>query len=409
MSMRLMILLLAVMATPELVLEASAVPVPEFVWVENPDYNQKVYCRNIICYPGQEAVPCKPWDKYSSTCRDCKNGTYQTSTNDLLNNCSPKTICSDQPESAYHCTEYESWGSTTEDAKCRCLEGCYKDNNAYACLRAPDVPTTKKVCPLGRIADGKGDCSDCQDGWFSKAGLSDVPCQEHTNCTSLGKCVIQRGNSTADNECSVKTVSDPSSCGQTPDEIPAIPIAKDDGISVGGWVGIAIAIAVFTFAVLGVCYCMHKFEKGCFKHSPPSCLTSEDIGSREDFVDGDYAFQNEVLREVFELLEKEIPECWEELIGHLWPNDKVETIRASVFNDMGEKSSTLRQKMNCVLHLWKQRNAEQATVKVLEKAVKKISSNKVKAVVERIHDVVKKVRSLRDGDQPESSSVEIQL
>ncbi|XP_013410057.1 leucine-rich repeats and immunoglobulin-like domains protein 1 [Lingula anatina] len=60
----------------------------------------------------------------------------------------PGQDCRDQPGSAGRYTKYESYGSTTEDAKCICLEGWEWDKKLHACKQSSGHTADGKAYPM---------------------------------------------------------------------------------------------------------------------------------------------------------------------------------------------------------------------------------------------------------------------
>lgn len=173
---------------------------------------------DIIEWTTQETFPPKylhydPETGRQLLCDKCAPGTY------LKQHCTVrrKTLCVPCPDHSYT----DSWHTSdecvycspvckelqtvkqecnrTHNRVCECEEGRYLE--LEFCLKHRSCPPGLGVVQAG-TPERNTVCKRCPDGFFSGETSSKAPCRKHTNCSSLGLLLIQKGNATHDNVCS---------------------------------------------------------------------------------------------------------------------------------------------------------------------------------------------------------------
>ncbi|KAK0147449.1 Tumor necrosis factor receptor superfamily member 14 [Merluccius polli] len=164
-------------------------------------------CRQAEYRVGEDCCPACPAGMYvtkhctkyvSTSCKPCKEGTYQ----DNVNGRERCYSCSTVDCNAGLGLKVKKVCTPTSDALCENLDGYFCiDYNRGGCIAAQ----RHMVCSPGQYISQRGtadkdtECLQCTDGSFSDGTSSS--CQPHTKCESVGLKQIQPGSDSTDSEC----------------------------------------------------------------------------------------------------------------------------------------------------------------------------------------------------------------
>ncbi|KAK0143411.1 Tumor necrosis factor receptor superfamily member 14 [Merluccius polli] len=164
-----------------------------------------VNCRQREYRIGEDCCPTCPPGMYvtqhcteftSTSCRPCKEGTFQDNMNGR-ERCFSCTNCD-----AGLGLKVKKLCTVTSDTLCENLDGYFCiDSNRDGCVAAQ----RHIVCSPGQhisqrgTADKDTECLQCTNGTFSDG--TSTSCQPHTKCESVGRKQIQPGSDSTDSEC----------------------------------------------------------------------------------------------------------------------------------------------------------------------------------------------------------------